>query len=208
MSEGIPVIHNYGVTAGEVTGHALQSEPFLKVIIDSGASAGAIETQLVGDYNLPNVLAAVTVGKSFRISDKLIREAIEAYHPSNNRSQLMELNGNHFILDAYNANPSSMRAAIDNFARLHAEDKVLMLGAMAELGEESLDEHRAIVSFIEKFNWKSVVLVGGDFRKIKHPFIQLENSAEARDWFRGQTFNNTYLLIKGSRSMQMEKVLQ
>jgi UDP-N-acetylmuramoyl-tripeptide--D-alanyl-D-alanine ligase len=207
MSKGIPAIIKYGTESGDMTGRLIQSEPFLSVEITSGTPF-TIQTQLVGAYNLPNVLVAVTVGKYFNIPDHLIRQAIEAYAPSNSRSQLIEKGDNKFILDAYNANPSSMKAAIENFAAIHAGNKVLMLGAMAELGPESLAEHRNIVSLIQQYPWQSVVLVGGDFMKIDHPFIRKENAQQAGEWFREQAFHNTFFLIKGSRSMQMEKVLQ
>ncbi|ULQ51040.1 UDP-N-acetylmuramoyl-tripeptide--D-alanyl-D-alanine ligase [Flavihumibacter fluvii] len=210
-AEGITKVIRYGQFEGDITGRALPAaggeETFLAVELSRGANTGAIHTQLVGDYNLPNVLAAVAIGKHFGVEDRLIRESIEAYKPANSRSQLVEKDGNHIILDAYNANPSSMRAAIENLARLPAADKVLMLGAMAELGDESLQEHQHIIDLISRYKWKSVVLVGGDFGKITHPFIQLANSAVAHDWLQQQHFSNVHLLIKGSRSMQMEKVL-
>lgn len=206
MSKGIPTIIKYGTESGDVTGRLIQSEPFLSVGITSGTNF-TIQTQLVGTYNLPNVLVAVTIGKHFNIADDLIKKAIEGYAPSNSRSQLIEKGDNKFILDAYNANPSSMKAAIENFAAIQANNKVLMLGAMAELGPESLQEHRQIVSLIQQYPWQSVVLVGGDFMKIDHPFIKKENALQAGEWFREQAFHNTFFLIKGSRSMQMEKVL-
>jgi UDP-N-acetylmuramoyl-tripeptide--D-alanyl-D-alanine ligase len=161
----------------------------------------------VGDYNLSNVLAAVAVGKYFNVPDDKIKTAIEMYSPSNSRSQLMEKGTNKIILDAYNANPSSMKLAIENFANLAADNKVLLLGAMAELGNESQHEHQSIIDLIKKYQWKNVVLVGSDFSKLDHPFIQFENAGQAKDWLQQQHFENTYLLIKGSRSMQMEKVL-
>jgi UDP-N-acetylmuramoyl-tripeptide--D-alanyl-D-alanine ligase len=162
----------------------------------------------VGDYNLPNVLAAVTVGKHFNVIDKKIKESIENYTPSNSRSQLIESGTNKIILDAYNANPSSMKVAIENFSATTADNKVLLLGAMAELGDESLSEHEAIVELLKKGNWGNVVLVGGDFLNINHPYLQFQNSAEAKEWLRQQHFENTHLLIKGSRSMKMESVLE
>jgi UDP-N-acetylmuramoyl-tripeptide--D-alanyl-D-alanine ligase len=207
MSKGIPTIIKYGTEMGDVTGHIRESEPFLSVAITSGTPF-TIQTQLVGSYNLPNVLVAVTVGKHFKIADEVIKKAIEQYAPSNSRSQLIEKGDNKFILDAYNANPSSMRAAIENFAAIHANKKVLMLGAMAELGPESLEEHKQIVSLIRQYPWQQVVLVGGDFMKIDHPFTRQENAEQAGEWFRQQSFHDTYFLIKGSRSMKMEKVLE
>lgn len=206
MSKGISPIIKYGTANADVTGQLIQSEPFLAVGITSG-NKFTIHTQLVGAYNLPNVLVAATVGKHFNIADELIKKAIEGYAPSNSRSQLIEKGDNKFILDAYNANPSSMKAAIENFAAIHADNKVLMLGAMAELGPESLQEHEQIVALIQQYPWQSVVLVGGDFMKIDHPFIKKENALQAGEWFRKQTFQHTFFLIKGSRSMQMEKVL-
>jgi UDP-N-acetylmuramoyl-tripeptide--D-alanyl-D-alanine ligase len=207
MSKGIPAIIKYGTETGDVTGQIQQSAPFLSVTISSG-NPFTIQTQLVGSYNLPNVLVAVTVGKHFKIADAIIKNAIEQYAPSNSRSQLIEKGDNKFILDAYNANPSSMRAAIENFAAIQANNKVLMLGAMAELGPESLEEHKQIVSLIQQYSWKQVVLVGGDFLKVEHPFISKENAVQAGEWFRQQAFKDTYFLVKGSRSMQMEKVLE
>ncbi|WP_207511947.1 UDP-N-acetylmuramoyl-tripeptide--D-alanyl-D-alanine ligase [Longitalea luteola] len=208
MSKGIATIVKYGTAAAaDITGTVQQSEPFLAVAINKGADLPVIKTQLVGAYNLPNVLVAVTAGKFFKVPDEKIKAAIEHYTPSNSRSQLIEKNGNKFILDAYNANPTSMKAAIENFAGIHASNKVLMLGGMAELGQESLQEHQAIIDLIKQHSWKAVVLVGGDFLKLEHPFIKMANSAEAAAWFNSQQFNDTYFLIKGSRSMQMEKVL-
>lgn len=206
MSKGISNIIKYGTANAEVNGTVAQSEPFLSVNINSGEPFN-IQSQLVGAYNLPNILVAVAVGQYFNVSNENIRSAIENYSPSNSRSQLMTIGSNSYILDAYNANPSSMRAAIENFASLKGKDKVLMLGGMMELGPESINEHQQIIDLINKYNWKAVVLVGGDFKKLQHPFISLENSAAAKEWLSQQNFQNTSFLIKGSRSMQMEKVL-
>lgn len=208
MSQGIQHIITYGTADASLEGHPLKSEPFLEVAITKGAEAGTIRSQLVGDYNLPNILLAVAIGKHFTVPDSDIRLAIENYQPSNSRSQLLKAGSNQIILDAYNANPSSMKLAIENFARLAAANKVLMLGAMAELGEESLSEHQQIIDLITQHHWKQVVLVGGDFLKLKHPWISFNNSREARDWYKQQLFEDTHLLIKGSRSMKMETILE
>ena len=207
MANGIENISWYGTSAGEVTGYVLQSEPFLEIAITKGASFTNIKTQLVGDYNLPNVLCAVAVGKKFNVPDEKIKAAIENYTPSNSRSQLIEKGTNKIILDAYNANPSSMKAAIENFAKLHADNKILMLGGMMELGDESTKEHENIAALINTYHWKNVVLVGGDFKNIKHPFLYFDNAVEAHEWYQQQHFEDSYILVKGSRSMQMEKVL-
>jgi len=209
MSKGISGIIKYGTKENDhVIGRILPNENFLKVQITQGLGDGIITTQLVGEYNLPNVLAAVTVGKFFEVPEDKIRSAIENYVPSNSRSQLIEKDSNKIILDAYNANPSSMKLAIDNFAKKESENKILMLGAMAELGKGSLEEHQEIIELIKKYSWKEVVLVGGDFLKLSHPFLSFTNSLQAREWLVNQHFQNSYLLVKGSRSMQMEKVLE
>lgn len=207
MSKGIPVITKYGTQDTDIEGVVNQSEPYLSVKMNKGFP-GIIKTHLVGDYNVPNVLAAVSVGKYFNVPEEKIKSAIENYIPSNSRSQLIEKGTNRIILDAYNANPSSMKLAIENFAGIHADSKVLMLGGMAELGEESVQEHQAIVDQIKKDSWKDVVLVGGDFLNLKHPFHSFENSIQAKEWFSKQEFENSYILVKGSRSMQMEKVIE
>jgi UDP-N-acetylmuramoyl-tripeptide--D-alanyl-D-alanine ligase len=230
MSRGIPHIVTYGTSNADLTGVSEQSGHFLSVRITHGATTGLIPTQLVGDYNLPNVLVAVAIGKYFGVPDDRIRSAIAGYAPSNSRSQLIEKDGNHIILDAYNANPSSMKAAIENFARIKggsesggiqsgaAESggvqsgasenrKVLILGAMAELGPGSIDEHRQVIELIGQYPWQQVVLVGGDFLKTTHPFLSFDNSREAGQWLKNANLKDAYILIKGSRSMRMEDVL-
>ncbi|MEO5561790.1 MAG: UDP-N-acetylmuramoyl-tripeptide--D-alanyl-D-alanine ligase, partial [Chitinophagaceae bacterium] len=207
MSKGISGAIKYGTTAAaHVIGKVSKSDPLLEVEMVQGLDEKMIQTHLVGEYNLPNVLAAVTIGKFFNVPESSICSAIKNYTPSNSRSQLLEKGTNKIVLDAYNANPSSMKLAIENFAKIQSTDKVLMLGGMAELGEESLNEHTAIIDLIKQHNWKQVILVGGDFLKLSHPFVQFENSSEAGKWLQEQHFENAHLLIKGSRSMQMEKV--
>ena len=209
MSKGISGIIKYGTEENDhVIGNVFLNDPFLQVKITQGLENTIISTQLIGEYNLPNVLAAVTVGKFFEVPEDKIRSAIENYTPSNSRSQLIQKGTNKIILDAYNANPSSMKLAIENFAKLHAGNKILALGAMAELGVESLEEHKAIVKLIRQYKWKDVILVGGDFLKIDHPYISFSNSNEAKQWYMQQQFENSSILVKGSRSMQMEKLIQ
>lgn len=207
MSKGISGIIKYGTRDdAHIIGKTIQSDPFLEVEILQGLDEKKISTQLVGDYNLPNVLCTVATGKLFNVPDNKIKEAIENYTPSNSRSQLLQQGTNKIILDAYNANPSSMKLAIDNFSKFPG-DKILILGSMAELGNESEKEHNSLVDLIKKTKWKEVVLVGKEFEKIDHPFHQFKNAEEAAEWLRQQKFENTNMLVKGSRSMQMEKVL-
>ena len=208
ISKGINEIISYGTNAGEIVGEIEKSAEFLNVHITKGMDETTIQTKLVGDYNLPNVLAAVTIGKYFKVPEHKIKNAIENYIPSNSRSQLMEKGTNKIIADAYNANPSSMRSAIENFATLPGENKVLLLGAMAELGDQSLAEHELLINLIERYNWKNVVLVGGDFLRAKHPFLEFKDAEAAADWLKQQNFENTWFLVKGSRSTRMEKLLE
>lgn len=207
MSAAVKHIVRYGQHEGFVQGTILANEPFLEVSITAGLAIDSIHTQLVGDYNLPNILCAAAIGKYFNVPGEKIKSAIENYAPSNSRSQLLKKDSNTIILDAYNANPSSMKAAIENFANIHADKKILMLGGMMELGNESIAEHKALVELIKKYPWQQVVVVGGDFGKIEHPFTYFSDSIKAKEWFDKQGFTNTHFLVKGSRSMQMEKIL-
>lgn len=208
MSVGIQQKVFYGQSAGLVQGKVAANEPFLEVAITQGLSIDRINSQLVGDYNLPNILCAATIGKYFGIPDASIKAAIEAYAPSNSRSQLIERGSNHIILDAYNANPSSMRAAIENFVHLKAAKKVLVLGAMMELGETSIEEHHNLIRFIEQFKWEAVITVGGDFNHVGSEYFYLADSELAKNFVEKQHFENAYILVKGSRSFKMEKVLE
>ncbi len=207
MSRGISNVHSYGTADAEVTGVVGSSTGLLQVSITGGAAIDNIQTQLVGEYNLPNVLLAIAVGKYFRIADEKIKTALEHYTPSNSRSQLIQKGTNQIILDAYNANPTSMKAAIQNFAKMEGAKKVLMLGGMMELGSESKAEHRSIIEEIGLHTWQAVVLVGGDYHLLDHSYLNFRNSQQAKDWFNRQLFEDTKVLVKGSRSMQMEKVL-
>lgn len=208
MSLGIHEVIRYGTAGAATEGEVLKNEPFLEISIRNSKALFSVKTNLVGEYNFPNILAAVAVGKYYNVPEEKIKNAIENYTSTNNRSQLVEKGSNKIILDAYNANPSSMVPAIQNFAKHKDENKVLLLGAMAELGEESLREHQLIIDLLSQYKWKEVVLVGGDFLKIKHPYLQFETAEQANHWFKKQDFKNTYFLVKGSRSMGMEIIIE
>jgi UDP-N-acetylmuramoyl-tripeptide--D-alanyl-D-alanine ligase len=208
MSAGIHEIIRYGTTDADVTGNTIPGSVFLQFQIAGSKLMQKVKTQLVGDYNLPNVLAAVAVGKYFKIPDEKIKAAIENYIPSANRSQMIEKGSNKIIMDAYNANPGSMRAAIENFSHIKSDTKILLLGAMAELGETSLAEHQGVVDFLQQYNWKEVVLVGREFLKTDSPFLKFETAAQAGDWFKKHNFQNAFILVKGSRNIEMEKAVE
>jgi UDP-N-acetylmuramoyl-tripeptide--D-alanyl-D-alanine ligase len=207
MSDGIKNIVTYGSAEGAVIGKALRNSSFLEVETNN-PNIGLIKTQLVGEYNLLNVLAAITIGKYFKVADEKIKAAIENYSPSNSRSQLIKQGDNTIILDAYNANPGSMKAAVKNFAEMPGDNKILLLGAMMELGTESKKEHDDLIKFIDNYQWKNVVLVGDNFKNSKHSYSHFDNALQVKEWLKDQHFKNVQLLIKGSRSMQMEKVLE
>lgn len=209
MSKGITNIVTYGSNHADIVGSILTNNFFTSIKISEGLTQQyMVNTQLVGSYNLYNILSAITVGKYFKVSEEKMVQALEAYKPTNSRSQWLEQGTNKIILDAYNANPSSMQAAIENFAQLEASKKVLLLGGMAELGNESIEEHQKIIQLIQQYQWQAVVLVGGDFSKIYHPYLFFNTVMEAAEWFKQQAFEYTYFLIKGSRSIGMERVLE
>lgn len=207
MSKGIQEVITYGTRDADVTGTATESKTLMKVTFEKGLQ-GSVQTQLVGNYNLPNVLAAAAVGTFFGVTESGITKALEAYTPSNSRSQLVKRNSNTIILDAYNANPSSMKAAIENFAESAYDNKILVLGAMAELGEETRDEHKKLLCIIDNHRWKEVLLVGGEFLKMETTHKVFSTATEAGEWLKKSSLGNASLLIKGSRSMKMEKVLE
>lgn len=208
LSTGIKKIITYGETHGEYRASIKLVDPFLEVSVTKGACLPSIKTNLVGSYNLPNVLIAITVGKLFNVSDDKIKNAIENFVPSNSRSQLIKQGTNSIILDAYNANPSSMSLAINNFAAMKGDKKILLLGSMMELGHESEKEHHAIVSLITSYKWDKVILVGKEYNNVPTDVIHFKDVSEARNWFRSEKLLNAAILIKGSRSMAMEKIIE
>ena len=207
MSADIENIITYGNTLGALQGQPQTINGLLQVVFTKGTLLENIQTQLVGDYNLPNVLAAVCIGQYFKVPIDKIKTAIENYTPSNSRSQLTTWNNNQIILDAYNANPSSMKVAIDNFAKLAAENKIICLGGMKELGEVTFIEHQALVEQLQQTTWTKVVLVGNEFKNCTHPYQFFESVAAAKKWLNEQNFVQHTILIKGSRGIQMEQLI-
>ncbi|HOZ52048.1 MAG TPA: UDP-N-acetylmuramoyl-tripeptide--D-alanyl-D-alanine ligase [Chitinophagaceae bacterium] len=208
MSDGVNHIITYGSANADFTGIAIMNDGMVGAAITTPRNECTIKTQLVGEYNFANIMASFAIGRSFNISIEKIKSALEEYRPTNSRSQLIKLGTNTIILDAYNANPTSMIAAIQNFMNADYPNKVIIIGAMKELGLSSLEEHQKLVFFLEESNWNHVVLVGGDFAKVIHPYLYFENSSEAKLWFEKQQFKHTAILIKGSRAFAMEKVIQ
>jgi UDP-N-acetylmuramoyl-tripeptide--D-alanyl-D-alanine ligase len=170
-----------------------------------------IQSNLIGAYNATNINAAITIGKHFNIEDTAIKKAIEEYIPTNNRSQLIEKNSNEIILDAYNANPSSMQAAISNFSQINKKNKIAILGDMFELGNESLAEHKIIVDQLQHLQNIKTYFVGKYFYQNKTESTHLhfyENFEQFSEYFKKQSLKNSFLLIKGSRGMALERTLE
>jgi len=209
MSEKIEQVIYYGNTKGNHHIDIIENEPFLKIEFKSNEYGNHLfKTNLVGEYNCPNIDAAITTGLHFGISIEKIKQAIAAYQPDNARSQLIEKGNNKIILDAYNANPTSMRLAIENFASMKAENKYLFLGGMMELGDYSIHEHSDIINLVTSLNLKNTILVGGDFEKINQPYPFFKNSIDAAIWLSENMPNNAHILIKGSRGIKMEKLME
>jgi UDP-N-acetylmuramoyl-tripeptide--D-alanyl-D-alanine ligase len=170
-----------------------------------------IQSHLIGSYNAANISAAIAIGNYFKVPDNQIKAAIEGYIPSNNRSQLMEHNGNTIIMDAYNANPSSMAAAVANFQQLDKQRKTAILGDMFELGEESSEEHRRIIMLLSAQTDIEVYFVGKDFyyNRIEKKNLHFHMTFEAlKNDLSNTKFTKNTILIKGSRGMALERILE
>lgn len=209
MAEGIVKQVSYGTSNAEVIAKPIEGKDgMLKFAVLSSGMEASIQTQLVGDYNLPNALAAITIGNFFDLNIDEIKLALESYVPSNSRSQLLQKGTNTLILDAYNANPSSMKLAVENLSRTETEKtKWLFLGAMKEMGSESKAEHCALVALAENLGFQHVVLVGKEFDGVETSFQRYETSEQVLEWLKENPLTDSYVLIKGSRGSKMEVVL-
>jgi UDP-N-acetylmuramoyl-tripeptide--D-alanyl-D-alanine ligase len=168
----------------------------------------AINTKIIGNYNFINCLAAACVGNYFKVEEQGIADALENYLPNMNRSQVVKTSRNTIILDAYNANPNSMKAAIDNFAKYKADKKLVLLGDMFELGEYSNEEHRKLVELLKENKFENVVLVGNEFyNQDANGYKKFRTTGECKDYLSSEGISGNAILIKGSRGMKME-VLQ
>jgi UDP-N-acetylmuramoyl-tripeptide--D-alanyl-D-alanine ligase len=189
-----------------ITGKIKASDPYLTMQCQTGVTF-EINTRLVGSYNAENVLAAVTIGHFFGLKNTQIKQGIELFVPQNNRSQLIETNKNRLIIDAYNANPTSMEAAVLNIQQLENDNKLLILGDMLELGEHAVAEHQKIVDLIKEKGFQSVYLVGNTFKKTKQAYLTFEDVDELYAFLSAEKPENKTILIKGSRGIQLEKII-
>jgi len=169
-----------------------------------------IKSNLIGAYNFNNISAAIAIGKYFEIPDQSVKTAIENYTPTNNRSQIINKKTNQIILDAYNANPSSMKVALENLSNLSAPNKVVILGDMFELGNDSLQEHQYITDQLKKIDLEKAYLIGEGFNSTSSDaknIQQFRNFDDFKDAFINENIQNTTILIKASRGMALERVL-
>jgi UDP-N-acetylmuramoyl-tripeptide--D-alanyl-D-alanine ligase len=211
MAAGIAKERTYGTAeTADVVGTMAENtdEEMLHFEVSSAGKTAPVATQLVGSYNLPNALVAVAVGTYFGVSLSDCAAAIRDYAPQNSRSQLLLLGTNRVVLDAYNANPTSMRAAIEAFAKGHAGTGRLWLGAMREMGEDSLKEHRELVQFIAQWPWKEVVLVGSEYAGQEEAYTRFDTVSEAVSALQSaDDLAGESILLKGSRGSKMEEML-
>ena len=196
-----------------ISGEVIACDPFLKfrwrepllTLEEEGRSTKwhKVQTHLIGAYNIDNLLAAIAVGINFGIDRKQICAALENYVPSNNRSQMTVTEKNHLIVDAYNANPTSMQAALENFSLIQADKKMAILGQMGELGADSDNEHRKMVSYLERAGYDEVWLVGDNFKDIACPFRKFHDVEEVKAAIKEHCPEGYYILIKGSNSNKL-----
>ena len=188
------------------SGQVVSCDPFLVFNWKQQGKLHTVETHMIGSYNLDNVLAAVAVGCFFKIPAERISRAIAAYEPTNNRSQFKKTDNNELIIDAYNANPSSMKVALDNFITMPVQPKAIILGDMRELGPTSNELHAEVVEQIKKGQFDKVFLCGEHFSKVGKEFSPFATTEAMTEELRRQPLKGYHILIKGSHSMGLEKL--
>ena len=169
-----------------------------------------IKSSLMGDYNLDNLLAAMAVGKHLGVNNEEIKQGIESYIPENNRSQWIQKGSNHILLDAYNANPSSMQVAIENFSKMSNEKQILILGDMFEMGDQAVKEHLDLLIWAKQFEFESIYLLGEHLNQVSAN-CGLKTYATMKalgENLKSKDYKDTAILVKGSRGMKMERVLE
>ncbi len=164
-------------------------------------------TNLIGAYNLENINAAIAIGRYFNVSPESINHAISSYQPTNNRSQFINTENNRIIMDAYNANPSSMAVALDNFNHIQENDKWIILGGMKELGGDSYSEHKKLIETIDDCKFAKVILIGDEFSEINDSYHHFSKNLDCINFIKQNPPTDAYILIKGSRSNKLEELL-
>lgn len=191
-----------------VSGKLLHSDPFIELEWSDGKANYQAKANLTGSYNFENILAAICIGHFFKLAPAQINNGLANYFPNNNRSQLTKTNKNTVICDFYNANPSSMSAALTNLNTLTAAHKIAILGDMFELGEESEAQHQKIITLASAFNFDKIIFIGEHFYNGKHTDgLFFKTTSDAQAYIAAQDFKDALLLLKGSRGMQLEILL-
>lgn len=190
-----------------VSGEIIDCDPYLRFRWEYQNEMHVVSTKLVGGYNLSNLLAAITVGNYFSVTADSMNEAIANYVPQNNRSQLKKTDKNELIIDAYNANPSSMQAALTNFSILKASPKTVILGDMLELGVESSFLHLEVIKQLEISNFDQVILCGSVFCSIDHSYLCFQTVDQLCGYLKEAEIKGQYILIKGSHGIHLEKTI-
>lgn len=190
---------------------ALETDKYLNIGGKYNHNTFEIKTNLIGNYNLENVLAALCIGNFFNVNFTVAIKAIEEYVPSNNRSQFVKTDYNNLILDAYNANPTSVNAALLNFISLKLNNKVVILGDMLELGDEAIKEHKAIIKLLKGEKIERVILVGDIYKSLAKDEDNIQCFKlvdELIDWLSMNKIKTSNILIKGSRGIKLEKIVE
>ena len=207
IAKGLEQI-SYGQEEGDFTvGHVVSCNPFLTFDWKQQGKVHVVDTHLIGAYNLDNILAAIAVGRYFKIPAERISRAIATYEPTNNRSQWKETEKNHLIIDAYNANPSSMKLSLENFAQMDVTPKAVILGDMRELGPTSDELHQEVVQQLQAIGFDQVFLCGEHFSRTGNGFQTFPTTAALKDYLQAHPLRNFHILLKGSHSMALESLI-
>jgi UDP-N-acetylmuramoyl-tripeptide--D-alanyl-D-alanine ligase len=214
LKEKINHLHqlSYGFQGkADCNGEIIKDKPFLSLTYSYQNSTKVVaQSNLIGMYNAENILSAICVAKKLNVEDNLIVDGIAGYAPDNSRSQIIKQGNNTIVLDAYNANPSSMKAALDNFSKMEASSKMVILGDMFELGETSALEHESIIKEVVKGNYQQIIFIGPRFGAFKQDYegMYFDQTNQAINYLQTLPKSLLTILIKGSRGMKLEVLLE
>ena len=209
IAEGLEAVTYGQAEEADICGRLIDCAPYLRFQWRKhGGEWHEVSTQLIGSYNIDNALCAVAVGTSFGVAEQEVSAALSEYAPTNNRSQLTKTEHNTLVVDAYNANPTSMRAAIDNFALMDVPHKMLILGDMKELGEATEAAHQEVVDLLDARDFAEVWLVGPAFAATRHTQRTFANAEEVKAALVAERPEGRTILIKGSNSMKLASLVE
>ena len=207
LPSGIELI-SFGKINKNISGNIVESSPFIGFSWKSMVyQSSTIKTHLIGEYNFYNFLLAICIASHFKVDEEKINHSLSCYQPTNNRSQIQKTNANTVIMDCYNANPSSVLAALKSFNLVEKENKIAILGDMLELGKISYTEHQKIYDFLQN-KTINFITVGKEFKKLQHPQRNFENVELLIHFLKNKPIENAYILLKGSRGIQLEKLIE